>query len=83
MNISYRFMEPLTHGDYPSTMRKLVGNRLPKFTKKQSDMIKGSYEFVGLNYYTTYYAFDAPPSNNTASKSYATDSQANFTGMCA
>nr|CAD1837701.1 unnamed protein product [Ananas comosus var. bracteatus] len=70
------FMDPLTHGDYPSTMKELVGNRLPKFTKKQSDMINGSYDFVGLNYYTTHYAFDVPPSNNSASKSFTTDSQA-------
>ncbi|OAY80826.1 Beta-glucosidase 12 [Ananas comosus] len=57
-------------------MKELVGNRLPKFTKKQSDMINGSYDFVGLNYYTTHYAFDVPPSNNSASKSFTTDSQA-------
>lgn len=67
----------LTHGDYPSTVKELVGNRVPKFTKKQSDMINGSYDFVvGLNYYATYYAFDVPPSNNSASKSFTTDSQA-------
>lgn len=76
-------MDPLTHGDYPSTMKELVGNRLPKFTKKQSDMINGSYDFVGLNYYTTHYAFDAPPSNNSASKSFTTDSHADSKGMCA
>ncbi|XP_018686935.2 beta-glucosidase 12 isoform X1 [Musa acuminata AAA Group] len=50
------FMDPLTQGDYPFTMRAIVGNRLPKFTAKQSKMVRGSFDFIGLNYYTTYFA---------------------------
>lgn len=49
-------MDPLTQGDYPFTMRAIVGNRLPKFTAKQSKMVRGSFDFIGLNYYTTYFA---------------------------
>lgn len=37
-------------------MRKLVGNRLPKFTKKEENMIKGSLDFVGVNYYYSVFA---------------------------
>ncbi|KAA8549583.1 hypothetical protein F0562_001399 [Nyssa sinensis] len=74
------FMDPLTTGDYPHTMRSLVGNRLPKFTKEQSKMLKGSFDFIGLNYYTTNYAAYAPNSNS-AHLSYTTDSRTNLTGI--
>ncbi|KAK0574920.1 hypothetical protein LWI29_030952 [Acer saccharum] len=50
------FADPIIHGDYPNTMRTLVGNRLPKFTAAQSNMLKGSIDFLGVNYYTTNYA---------------------------
>ncbi|CAO2838807.1 unnamed protein product [Amaranthus hypochondriacus] len=45
-------MHPLTIGDYPKIMKRNVGCRLPTFTKNQSELIKGSFDFVGLNYYT-------------------------------
>ncbi|EEF48842.1 beta-glucosidase, putative [Ricinus communis] len=50
------FMDPVTNGDYPHTLRSLVGNRLPKFSEEQSEMLKGSIDFLGLNYYTANYA---------------------------
>ncbi|KAL5987360.1 Beta-glucosidase 6 [Asimina triloba] len=50
------FMDPLFFGDYPSSMRKRVGNRLPKFTAAEASLVKGSLDFVGINHYTTYYA---------------------------
>lgn len=56
------YMDPLTNGEYPASMRKLVGERLPEFTKEESEMIKGSYDFLGLNYYTARYAKDDPDS---------------------
>ncbi|KAK7262567.1 hypothetical protein RJT34_30141 [Clitoria ternatea] len=67
------FMEPLTIGDYPKSMRNLVKTRLPKFTKEQSKLLIGSYDFIGINYYTTAYAYDAPQLSN-AKPSYLTDS---------
>ncbi|KAG6630015.1 hypothetical protein CIPAW_14G125400, partial [Carya illinoinensis] len=68
------FMDPLTNGDYPHSMRTLVGKRLPKFTEKQSELVKGKT----LNYYTAYYAAYAP-SYNYVNKSYVTDSLVNQT----
>ncbi|KEH26885.1 glycoside hydrolase family 1 protein [Medicago truncatula] len=65
------FMDPLTIGDYPSSMRSLVGSRLPKFSKYQAKLVRGSFDFIGLNYYTSSYATNAPelskvkPSYNT------------------
>ncbi|WKA02454.1 hypothetical protein VitviT2T_020642 [Vitis vinifera] len=57
------FMNPLSYGDYPHSMRKLVGRRLPKFTPRQSLLIKGSFDFLGLNYYTANYAAHVPVAN--------------------
>ncbi|KAK6242663.1 hypothetical protein SCA6_008052 [Theobroma cacao] len=42
--------------DYPSSMISRVGNRLPRFSKAESALLKGSLDFVGINHYTTYYA---------------------------
>ncbi|CAL5426244.1 unnamed protein product [Camellia sinensis] len=70
------FMDPLITGDYPHTMRTLVGKRLPKFSKRQSKMLKGSFDFIGLNYYTANYAAYAPNSNSV-NASFVTDSQRN------
>ncbi|XP_031274751.1 beta-glucosidase 17-like isoform X1 [Pistacia vera] len=70
-------VHPLTFGDYPKTMRNLVGNRLPNFTDEQTILIKGSLDFVGVNYYTTRYA---EKSNSSSSLlSYTTDSHVNDT----
>ncbi|BBH07494.1 beta glucosidase 12, partial [Prunus dulcis] len=54
------FAEPLTSGDYPQSMRSVVGSRLPRFTKEQSKLLIG------------YYASDAPQ-NNSVYASYTTD----------
>ncbi|KAM7512045.1 hypothetical protein LguiB_010920 [Lonicera macranthoides] len=72
------FMEPLTTGDYPQSMRKLVGSRLPQFSAEQSKKLKGSYDFLGLNYYTARYVTEGPKSNSK-NLSYTTDSQVTFT----
>ncbi|XP_021763660.1 cyanidin 3-O-glucoside 5-O-glucosyltransferase (acyl-glucose)-like [Chenopodium quinoa] len=53
-----RFMDPFVYGDYPGTMKTIVGTRLPRFTKNQSEMVKGSIDFIGLNYYTINFAKD-------------------------
>ncbi|KAI3944825.1 hypothetical protein MKW92_051922 [Papaver armeniacum] len=45
------FMEPLVYGDYPFIMRAL---------RKKLEMVKGSYDFIGVNYYTARYAKDIP-----------------------
>ncbi|KAI8438987.1 hypothetical protein MSG28_011286, partial [Choristoneura fumiferana] len=52
-----------TRGGYPPIMRRRIDviskrqgffrSRLPTFTKEEVDMIRGSYDFLGLNHYTT------------------------------
>ncbi|CAN1344095.1 Beta-glucosidase 24 [Linum perenne] len=58
------FLEPITRGDYPQSMKTLVGDRLPTFTADESKQLKGSIDFLGLNYYTAFYAADLPASPN-------------------
>ncbi|XP_003579958.1 beta-glucosidase 12-like [Brachypodium distachyon] len=74
------FMDPLTSGNYPMSMRGLVGNRLPQFTKEQSRLVKGAFDFIGINYYSANYADDLPPSNGL-NISYNTDARVNLTGV--
>lgn len=49
------FAHPIYFGDYPSIMKTRVGNRLPNFTKEESDLLKDSSDFLGLNHYTSRY----------------------------
>ncbi|XP_058729966.1 cyanogenic beta-glucosidase-like [Vicia villosa] len=73
------FMNPLTRGKYPKSMQTLVGKRLPKFTKEESRELKGSFDFLGLNYYSSYYAAHAPHLRNDAQPAIQTDSLINAT----
>jgi len=74
-------MDPLTLGDYPNSMRFLVGSRLPKFSMYQSKLVKGSFDFIGLNYYTSYYVTNAPELSEVK-PSYITDSLVILTSKC-
>lgn len=48
-------------GSCPTTVVKSVGRRLPKFSRVLSLMLrKGSFDFIGLNYYTARYEIDMP-----------------------
>ncbi|KAK6157142.1 hypothetical protein DH2020_011390 [Rehmannia glutinosa] len=50
------FLDPLLLGDYPLSMQKLVGERLPEIVPEVSRFLKGSLDFIGINHYTTLYA---------------------------
>ncbi|KAH9299305.1 hypothetical protein KI387_030987, partial [Taxus chinensis] len=54
--VSPWFMDPIFFDEYPRSMRKRVGDRLPHFSVEESNLLKGSLDFVGVNHYTTYYA---------------------------
>nr|AYK02731.1 beta-glucosidase 1 [Lamium galeobdolon] len=71
------FMEPLTSGYYPESMKMRVGDRLPEFTENERKMMKGSFDFIGFNYYGAIYAFNKP---NSSSSSYTTDAEFEITG---
>ncbi|KAK2970562.1 LOW QUALITY PROTEIN: hypothetical protein RJ640_024972 [Escallonia rubra] len=78
--VSHLYMDPLVFGDYSRTLRSLIGSRLPRFTAAQTKSVKGSLDFLGLNYYTANYAAHLTSfSNADVNVSYTTDNRANLT----
>nr|AAF28800.1 strictosidine beta-glucosidase [Catharanthus roseus] len=69
------FIEPLTTGEYPKSMRALVGSRLPEFSTEVSEKLTGCYDFIGMNYYTTTYVSNADKIPDTPG--YETDARIN------
>lgn len=53
-----RYLDPIFFGDYPSSVKRIVGSRLPRFTREESECIKGSFDFIGMNHYVTLYVMD-------------------------
>ena len=53
-------MDPTVYGDYPEVMKKSIGKRLPSFTAAQSKKLRGSFDFVGVNYYSAFYVKSIP-----------------------
>ncbi|KAL2155901.1 hypothetical protein VTH82DRAFT_643 [Thermothelomyces myriococcoides] len=49
------FADPIYFGDYPASMRKQLGDRLPRFTPEEVALVKGSNDFYGMNHYTANY----------------------------
>ncbi|XP_059649139.1 beta-glucosidase 24-like [Cornus florida] len=71
------FMSPIVNGEYPLTMRSLVRERLPNFSANESEMLKGSYDFIGINYYVSLYVkHDA--NYSAVNLSSTTDVRVNF-----
>ncbi|KAL0308902.1 UNVERIFIED_CONTAM: Beta-glucosidase 12 [Sesamum radiatum] len=50
-------------------MRSIVGDRLPKFTKEEEALVKGSFHYLGVNYYTGTFARHVRPTNGNVSSS--------------
>lgn len=46
-------MDPIFYGDYPEAMRERLGDRLPKFSQKDKEVLRDSVDFLGLNHYTS------------------------------
>ncbi|KAF2637434.1 glycoside hydrolase, partial [Massarina eburnea CBS 473.64] len=55
------FADPV-HGtgevDYPAVMRIQLGDRLPRFTDAEKELIRGSSDFYGMNTYTAFFVKD-------------------------
>lgn len=49
------FADPIYHGDYPPSMRRQLGARLPAFTADERALVRDSSDFYGMNHYTTNY----------------------------
>ncbi|KAK1437233.1 hypothetical protein QVD17_03022 [Tagetes erecta] len=67
------FMNPLVNGDYPEIMKKNAGNRIPNFTKFESERIKGSFDFFGINHYATLQVKDNPNSLEMKIRDFSAD----------
>ncbi|WCJ42034.1 beta glucosidase 43 [Euphorbia peplus] len=72
------YVHPLVYGEYPRTMKEIVGERLPKFTKEEVKMVKGSIDFVGINQYTSIYMYN--PKRKSNSLGYQEDWNAAYAG---
>lgn len=71
-------LNPLVHGDYPEIMKKKAGSRIPSFTKEQSELIRGSTDFIGINHYTSVYVSDGKNSADMGPRDYNADMSATF-----
>ncbi|KAI9194340.1 hypothetical protein LWI28_005197 [Acer negundo] len=75
------FLKPLVSGHYPKIMRMIAKDRLPKFTAKEKKLVKGSIDFMGLNYYTAIYAKSIPVDFHASPVSSTADVFVNLTGL--
>ncbi|KAI3983380.1 hypothetical protein MKX01_013447 [Papaver californicum] len=56
------YADPLFFGDYPESMKRNVGSRLPSFTPCEAKLVKGSCDFFGVNHYLSLDIKDNPES---------------------
>ncbi|KAI3443436.1 hypothetical protein Pfo_000101 [Paulownia fortunei] len=71
------FLEPALTGKYPQSMIDFVpSDNLAQFSEEESQMLKGSIDFLGLNYYTANYV--ANDINPNSEKAYYKDQQVSF-----
>jgi beta-glucosidase len=54
------YADPIFKGDYPLSMRQAVGARLPVFTPEEKKLLLGSWDYFGMNHYTSGYVSDNP-----------------------
>ncbi|XP_044510162.1 beta-glucosidase 24-like [Mangifera indica] len=68
------YMEPLVFGKYPESMKQIVNQRLPTFSIEEEKLVHRSFDFIGINYYTSRYAknipidLEAPPFSSVADR---------------
>ncbi|KAK7339903.1 hypothetical protein VNO77_20589 [Canavalia gladiata] len=67
------FMNAFTFGDCPDIMKKRAGSRLPSFTQKESNVVRGSIDFLGINFYYSFYVKNSPDSLQNEDTDYAAD----------
>ncbi|XP_060667290.1 beta-glucosidase 11 [Ziziphus jujuba] len=67
------FLHPLVFGDYPETMKRNGGLRLPVFTNSESKLVKGSFDFIGVLYYSCATIIDNPESLRLQQRDFGAD----------
>jgi beta-glucosidase/6-phospho-beta-glucosidase/beta-galactosidase len=63
LNFGGWFGDPVHFGDYPAVMRSRLGSLLPQFSAEDRALLKGSIDFITLNYYTSDRIRHAPGEN--------------------
>ncbi|KAG5010016.1 hypothetical protein AAZX31_07G142400 [Glycine max] len=67
------FMNPFIFGGYPDIMKKKAGSRLPFFTQKESNLVKGSIDFLGINFYYSLIVKNSPSRLQKENRDYIAD----------
>ncbi|XP_010652184.1 beta-glucosidase 11 isoform X1 [Vitis vinifera] len=67
------FLDPLVFGDYPETVKKNAGTRIPAFTTPESKQVKGSFDFIAINHYFATYIKDNPEKLKIDQRDFALD----------
>ncbi|KJA16644.1 glycoside hydrolase family 1 protein [Hypholoma sublateritium FD-334 SS-4] len=47
------FADPIYKGQYPASLKEMLGTRLPELSPEDATVVKGSSDFFGLNTYTS------------------------------
>ncbi|XP_039113844.1 beta-glucosidase 31-like isoform X1 [Dioscorea cayenensis subsp. rotundata] len=66
-------MDPLVFGSYPAVMKEIAGSRLPSFTAEESKMLRGSFDYIGLNHYNVFYVKAYPQALDSKRRDYVRD----------
>ncbi|KAL0295776.1 UNVERIFIED_CONTAM: Raucaffricine-O-beta-D-glucosidase [Sesamum calycinum] len=73
------FLEPVLTGQYPKRMRDFVpSENLAPISEREAEMLKGSIDFLGLNYYTAIYAANNPNPGADVQEGYSRDQHVKF-----
>lgn len=73
-------MDPIVFEDYPQEMRERLGSRLPSISSELSAKLQGSFDYMGINHYTTLYATSTPPLSPDNTQYLYPDSRVYLTG---
>ncbi len=60
LNFGGWFSDPAVTGDYPMVLRERLGALLPPFSSADERLLRGSCDFLGLNYYSSAVVRHAP-----------------------
>ncbi|KAK6132717.1 hypothetical protein DH2020_033522 [Rehmannia glutinosa] len=64
-------LDPLVFGDYPPEMKRYHGSELRKFSSEESELLRESIDFIGINHYSALYAKDCFNSSCTQGSDHA------------
>ncbi|KAG6555728.1 hypothetical protein Mapa_002966 [Marchantia paleacea] len=74
------FLDPLVYGDYAKILKSFAGSILPVFSAEESQLIRQSFDFLGVNHYTSYYVTDKPTDEFVIASTYFPDSASIYYG---